>query len=348
MDRRRFLAAAGMTCASVAFGVPAIADPTTDSLAKVDIYSRHLQWLRDPHEVAKAALEMGFNGVDVTVRPYPGHVDPARVKTDLPPFVKALREHGLLVRAITAPITDAESTYAEDILRAASELDIRRYWWGTFHYQDGMPIMEQLDALKPRVARLAALNERYGVAAMYHLYAGSHEVGGPMWDMLYLLRDFDPKQVGLHYDTAHMMSAGDLGTWRANLRIAGPYVLGVSLKDSVIVKLPDGRWSPKYVPLGEGEIELPDLIQILREIHFDGPVEIQAEYQLGGAQDAAPTLTWPRKRVLDAMARDLAVYRKALAGPPPARDVYLPDGLPFIDMPFAQAGGTPVDTKKGK
>jgi sugar phosphate isomerase/epimerase len=348
MDRRQFLAAAGMTCASFAFGTPAIADPTSDALGKVDIYSRHLQWLRSPDEVAKATLEMGFNGVDVTVRPYPGHVDPARVKTDLPPFVKTLREHGLLVRTITAPITDADSPYAEDILRAASELDIRRYWWGIFHYQDGKPIMEQLDALKPRVAKLAALNERYGVAAMYHLYAGSHEVGGPVWDMLYLLRDFDPKHVGLHYDTAHMMSAGDLGTWRTNLRVAGPYVLGVSLKDSVITKLQDGRWSPTYVPLGEGEIELPDLIEILREIHFDGPVEIQAEYQLGGAQDAAPTLTWPRKRVLNAMARDLQVYRKALAGPPPSHDVYLPDGLPFINKPFAQAGGTPVDPTKVK
>jgi sugar phosphate isomerase/epimerase len=348
MDRREFLAAAGITCAGLAFGIPAIADQTSDALSKVDIYSRHLQWLRKPDEVAKAALEMGYNGVDITVRPWPGHVDPARVKTDLPPFVKTIREHGLLVRTITCPITDADSPYAEDILRTASELDIRRYWWGTFHYQNGKPIMEQLDALKPRVAKLAALNERYGVAAMYHLYAGSHEVGGPVWDMLYLLRDFDPQQVGLHYDTAHMTSAGDLGTWRTNLRVAGRYILGVSVKDSVIVKRPDGRWSAEYVPLGQGECELPDLFQILREIHFDGPVEIQAEYQLGGAQDAAPTLTWPRQRVLDAMARDLRVYRKALAGPPPSRDVYLPDGLPFINKPFAQAGGTPVTAPKPK
>jgi sugar phosphate isomerase/epimerase len=348
MDRRQFIAATGMTCASLALGIPASADPTSDALGKVDIYSRHLQWLRNPDEVAKAALEMGFNGVDITVRPWPGHVDPARVKTDLPPFVKALRANGLLVRAITAPITDADSPYAEDILRTASELDIRRYWWGIFHYEDDKPIMLQLDALKPRVAKLAALNERYGVASMYHLYAGSHEVGGPMWDILYLLRDFDPKQVGLHYDTAHMASAGDLGTWRANLRIAAPYILGVSVKDSVIAKLPDGRWSAKYVPLGQGELELPDLFQILREIHFDGPVEIQAEYQLGGAQDAAPTLTWPRKRVLDAMARDLRFYRKELSSPPPSHDVYLPDGLPFINKPFAQAGGTPVTAPKNK
>jgi sugar phosphate isomerase/epimerase len=346
MDRRRFISYGASACVGWSLRAAAAAEKTSDPLSQVDIYSRHLQWLRTPDEVAEATLAMGYNGVDITVRPYPGHVDPARVKSDLPPFVNAIRKHGVLVRSITCPITDADSPFAEDIIQTASELGIHRYWWGTFHYAPGKPVMQQLDALKPRVAKLAALNARYGVAAMYHLYAGSSEVGGPLWDMLYVLRDFDPAQVGLHYDTAHMMSAGDLGTWRVNLRAAAPYVLGVSLKDSVIVKLADGRWSAKYVPLGQGEAELPDLIAILREINFSGPIEIQAEYENGGAQDAADKLSWPRERVLDNMARDLRVYRQALTAPPPSRDVYLPDGLPFLNRPFAQAGGTPVVVPK--
>lgn len=319
---------------------------SADPLAKVDIYSRHLQWLRNPDEVAEAAIEMGYDGVDITVRPYPGHVEPAKVKQALPPFVQAIRKHGLLVRAITCPITDTDSPHAEEILQTASELDIRNYWWGTFHYVPGKPIMEQLDRLKPRVAKLAALNAKYNMTAMYHLYAGSTEVGGPLWDLLYVLKEFDPTQVGLHYDVAHMTSAGDLGTWRANLRAAGPYVRGVSVKDSLIEKLPDGRWSPRYVPLGQGEVELRELFPILREIKFNGPVEMQPEYENGGAQDAADRLTWPRERVLGNMARDLKVYRAALAAPPLTRDTYLPDGVPFLKRPFAQAGGDPAPAAK--
>jgi sugar phosphate isomerase/epimerase len=355
MNRRRFCAAGIGSGALFALGSwPGCeaSEPTvgmasdTSSLAKVDIYSRHLQWLRSPDDVAQAALEMGYDGVDITVRPYPGHVDPANVKQELPPFVKAIRKHGLLVRMITCPITDAGSPHAEDILQAASELDIRNYWWGTFHYVQGTPIMAQLDMLRPRVEKLAALNAKYDMTALYHLYAGSMEVGGSLWDMLYVLKDFDPKQVGLHYDVAHMTSAGDLGTWRASLRAAGPYVRGVSVKDSIIVKLPDGRWSPRYVPQGRGEVELRELFPILREINFAGPVEMQPEYENGGAQDAADKLTWPRKRVLDNMARDLQVYRAALAAPAPTRDSYLPDGLPYINKPFAQAGGNVVAATK--
>jgi hypothetical protein len=46
------------------------------------------------------------------------------------------------------------------------------------------------------------------------------------------------------------------------------------------------------------------------------------------------------------MATDLKVYRAALAAPPLTRDTYLPDGIPYINTPFAQAGGNPVATEK--
>src|SRR5437762_12149830 len=75
---------------------------------KVDIYSRHLQWLRTADEVGEAAIEMGFDGVNVTVRPYPGHVDPDNVAQELPSFVNSLRKQGLLVRSITTNISDAD------------------------------------------------------------------------------------------------------------------------------------------------------------------------------------------------------------------------------------------------
>jgi hypothetical protein len=52
-----------------------------------------LQWLRTTDEVAEAAAEMGYDGVDITVRPYPGHVGPMRVMQDLPGFVNAIRQH---------------------------------------------------------------------------------------------------------------------------------------------------------------------------------------------------------------------------------------------------------------
>src|SRR4249919_559961 len=135
MHRRVFLRAGmeamlAMAAAQVGAAQAPAAGPTRK--LKVDAYSRHLQWLRSADQVAEAVVEMGFDGVDVTVRPYPGHVDPERVAQDLPPFVNTLHKHGLQVVTITCPITDANSPHAEEILQTASSPGITHYWWGTF------------------------------------------------------------------------------------------------------------------------------------------------------------------------------------------------------------------------
>jgi sugar phosphate isomerase/epimerase len=196
---------------------------------KVDIYSRHLQWLRTADEVADAAIEMGFDGVNVTVRTYPGHVDPDNVAKELPPFVNTIRKRGLLVRSITTNIADADPL-AERIVAAASSLGITHYWWGTYRYDLKQPINEQLDALKPRVARIAALSEKYKMTACYHTYSMPGTVGSVMWDLLYLLKAHDPKLVGFHYDTGHE-SHHINGLWEVNLRAAGPYIAALAVKD---------------------------------------------------------------------------------------------------------------------
>ena len=150
--------------------------------------------------------------------------------------MNTIRKHGgILVRArSTCPITDADSPNAEQILQTSSSLGITHYWWGTFRYAPNKPIVQQLDELKPRVAKLAALNARYGMTAMYHTNEGSSAVGAAIWDLLYVFKNFDPAQVGFHYDLGHMTIAGGNGTWALNLRAAGPYVAGVAVKDFVL------------------------------------------------------------------------------------------------------------------
>ncbi len=398
IDRRDFLQA-GLGAIAGAAALPnAAGQPLSQSAAaqnpaaaskklKVDIYSRHLQWLRTADEVAQAAIEMDFDGIDLTVRPYPGHVDPEKVATDLPPFVDTLRKHGLQVVTITAPITDADSPNAEKILQTASSLGIAHYWWGTFRYEQDKPIMQQLEALKPRVAKLAALNAKYKMKAMYHTYSGAGTVGAAIWDFLYVLRNFDPAQVSFHYDIGHMTNAGGNGTWALNLRAAGAYIGGISAKDSVFERnlevngggpytpemaeraaaagggrgggpggggggrgrgqggpggagagpgAPDaagrggrGRggpggggavaaaafpaWRVRQVPLGTGMDDLKQVGAILKEIDFSGPIEVQAEYPNGGAQNAQDKITLPRAQVLGAMKRDLLALREAFA-----------------------------------
>src|SRR5437763_3270926 len=79
---------------------------------KVSIFSKHLQFVEGA-ELAKAAADLGFDGVDITVRKG-GHIAPERVKQALPELVAMLRKQGVEVTMITNDIADEEKQFAED------------------------------------------------------------------------------------------------------------------------------------------------------------------------------------------------------------------------------------------
>ena len=301
MNRRNFLLATGA-------GAGAVASLNAAPLKhKVAIFSKHLQFLQG-EQLAKGAAEIGFDGIDLTVRAK-GHVEPNRVAQDLPPLVKIIRANGLEVPMITSDIVDADTPHTEEILRTVSELGIHRYRWGGFKYDDKAPIPEQLEALKPRVAKLAKLNAKYQTGAMFHTHSGIGLVGAPIWDLYILLKDFDPKAVGINYDIGHATIEGGLGGWIDSFRVTGPYLRGVAVKDCMWVKDAKGTWKSKFVPLGDGMVKLRQFFSMLAARDFDGPLQLHFEYPLGGAEGGASTLKMPQQEVFAAMRRDLETLR---------------------------------------
>ena len=63
------------------------------------MFSKHLPFL-GYRQLAQALKQIGFRGVDLTVRPA-GHVLPARVARDLPRAVEAIRGEGIDLPMIT-------------------------------------------------------------------------------------------------------------------------------------------------------------------------------------------------------------------------------------------------------
>ena len=77
---------------------------------KIAIFSKHLQFLQGA-ALAQAVKDVGAEAIDLTVRDG-GHVEPARVKQDLPPLVKLLRDAGVETPMVTAGIVDATTPFA--------------------------------------------------------------------------------------------------------------------------------------------------------------------------------------------------------------------------------------------
>jgi sugar phosphate isomerase/epimerase len=278
---------------------------------KVAIFSKHLQFLQG-EDLAKASAAIGFDGVDLAVRKG-GHVEPATVAKDLPALVAILRKNGLEVPMITTDIADAETPFCEDLLKAASGLGIRYYRFGAYKWEAGKPFAAQLEAFKPKLAKLAALNAKFQMCAMYHTHSGVGVVGASIWDLWYVMKELDPKLVGMNYDIGHATIEGGFGGWIDSFKIAGNYVRGIAVKDFAWEKDAKGAWKSQWKPIGEGMVKLPQFFAMVAETDFAGPLQLHFEYPLGGADGGKRTLTLPKEEVYSAMKKDLDKVRGVMA-----------------------------------
>jgi sugar phosphate isomerase/epimerase len=306
-SRRDVIAAGAVLLTGTAADARLAAAPSRDTKLKVSVFSKHLQFL-PVDQLPAAVAEMGFDGIDLTVRKG-GHVEPARVQQDLGPAVSAIRKHGLEVAMVTTDIVDAQTPHAEDVIRNMSELGIKKYRWGGFVYAKEIPIAKQLQALKPRVAKLAALNAQAGVCAMYHTHSGVGLVGAPIWDLHEILKDFDPNSVSVNYDVGHATIEGGLGGWIDSFQITDKYLRGVAVKDFLWEKEPKGNWTAQWTPLGRGMVRFPQFFEMLAHTDFAGPLQLHFEYPLGGADAGKREISIDRTEVYAAMKRDLAQLR---------------------------------------
>lgn len=300
VSRRRFLAAA-------AAAVPlAAAAPV-----RLSIFSKHLHFLGWA-EMAAAAKEIGFDGVDLTVRKG-GHVAPERAAEDLPKAKEAIEKAGLQLTMITTDVVHVGSPHAQTVLRTLAKLGVRHYRWGGLRYRDPGPSpADQLREMQPQVKELAALNRELGLTAMYHTHSGLNQVGASMWDLWMLLKDEKPAEVSFNYDIAHATIEGGLGGWVHSARLALPLSRGIALKDFKWERGPQG-WRVAWCPIGEGMVRFDKFIPMMKAAAFEGPLQVHYEYDLGGADKGLTKITMDPKAVFAAMRKDLVALRGLLA-----------------------------------
>lgn len=307
ISRRAFVAwsaAAGMGFPSR--GLAQLLDtpmPAGDAAQPVCVFTKHLQWL-DYDELAAVAAEAGFQGLDLTVRAG-GHVLPERVATDLPRAVAAARKAGLGVPMITTTISDARHPHSEAILRVAQEQGVQIYRMGWIPYPGDKGVREGLESLRPAFRELAALNERFGIHGAYQNHAGTR-VGGPVWDLAYLLEGLDPRWIGVQYDIRHATVEGGMA-WPLALKLLRPFIRNTDIKDFVWQKRGD-QWRVHTVPLGEGMVDFDAYLKLVNQLGIQGPISMHFEYApLEGPNDLPHAAR--RRQAIQLMRTDLERFR---------------------------------------
>jgi len=341
--RRRELVAAGtgaLIAASLsrpAIGEIAAARPRSNPPA---ISSSNLQWLRKADDVARAAREMAYGAVCVTVGRAPAHV-PLGEGDNLKSYLGVIRNAGLSVDIVelnTEPAGEAFDLF----LRACQPCGIQQFIFGPFPYASGQQFADQRVHYQGQLASLAKKTARYGVRALYRNRAGRY-LGADVLDVVSLLADLDPKGIGLCYDTGQGALAGGDGSWVVAVEAARDQIGCVLCTDATLhfqlnadeggaftgtpndlvvnygarntPPAPSGGggqtnpWMAPSVPLGSGLVDLPGLAAVLKELGFQGPFVVQSDYPNGGAENGGDRLTLPPAMVLGAMKRDLLTLK---------------------------------------
>lgn len=97
-------------------------------------------------------------------------------------------------------------------------------------------------------------------------------------------------------------------SWVHGLNLLKDHISCLDIKDFQWEKR-DGKWRQKQVPLGEGMVDYPQFLKLVKQYNITGPMSMHFEYPLGGAQEGHKQLTIPKEEVLAAMKRDLLVLR---------------------------------------
>jgi sugar phosphate isomerase/epimerase len=273
---------------------------STGTPLKIHIFSKHLQFL-NYRDMAEAAAEMGFDGIDLTVRPN-GHVLPERVENDLPKFVEAIRKVGFVPLMMTTAVHDAGDITDKKVLGVAAKLGIQYYRMDWFSYPDGKTIPESIEHFQQKVKDLSYLNKELGLTGCYQNHAGNL-VGSSLWELWELLKEADKQHMGIQYDIRHAVVEGGL-SWQNGLRLIQPQIKTLTIKDFKWEKK-NGEWGVQDTPMGEGMVDFKTYFKLLKQYQINSPVTLHMEYPIGGAEHGATQLSCDKQVVFNAMKRDL-------------------------------------------
>ena len=311
MERRNFIRTTGLSAAGISLAGKGMADaatPAKNLKRPLCAFTKCLQFLNFD-QIAEVLARQGFDGADITVRPA-GQIEPENVKTELPKAVRTLQKSGIEIPMMVTAVTDADNPVEVATLQAAADAGIRYYRMGWLAYDFTRTIQQNLDAFKTKFEKLARLNEKLGIHGGYQNHSGLH-VGAPVWDLYDLLKEVNPKYLGVQYDIRHAVTEGGY-SWLLGMKRVEPWIRTICIKDFVWGKEAKGGWKHQNVPLGEGMVSFDDFLKEYSLLKVEAPVSLHFEYDLGGAEAGKKTTTMDPEKIYGLMKADLDWFRKSL------------------------------------
>ena len=221
------------------------------------------------NELGKLVSSMGFNGIELAVRP--GYqVEPENAEKGIPEAANQLAEYGLKVASLAAPPTEAVLAGCQaagvPFIRILKGIDLKIGYDASIEN-----IRKEFDALAP-------LCEKYGVAI--GLQNSSGAMISSSMELRNFIRNYSPNVVGAIWDSAHSALCGEEP--EQGLSIIWDHIKMINLKNAYYRRV-NGyesrpQWEKYFTTAENGLSDWTRIAVYLKERRFTGTICFAHEY----------------------------------------------------------------------
>lgn len=308
-NRRKFISTVAVAGAAMPFapGLESYFPASTENKFQVRLFSKPLDSY-DFGFMCECITKSGIGGIDLTVRPK-GKVEPAAVETVLPKLVDEAKKYNLSIDMMVTGILSATDPDTERVLKTASASGVKFYRLGWFEYDNKNGIWESLQKYRASLKEIVELNRKYKIHGGYQNHAGAR-VGGPVWDLHELLRDYPVEFLGSQYDVRHAMVEG-ADTWIIGMRLIASHIKTLAIKDFTWQTV-NGKPQPVTVPMGEGMVDWDLFFKMVKELNIGGPITLHIEYPLLEKGEEKLALIQQQEIIVRKLKKDVDFLNKYL------------------------------------
>lgn len=234
--------------------------------------------IESPQDQAALLKQLGYDGIC------------SRPKSATPELVKALDENGL--RILASYVVLKAGAEPPESLKAHFEL-IRKHrpviWLAIRMAKES----DDSDAAAT-IRKVVDLAAEQGMTTSLYPHVNFHTDTIKSCERLHPL--VGRPDLGISFTLCHFLAQKPVDTLEATLRRIAPKLNLVQINGANVLKSPKPDWKQLIQPLGQGDFEVGHVMQILDEIGYRGPVNLQCYKVPGPAAEhlAASMKAWQK------------------------------------------------------
>ena len=236
---------------------------------------------RSLDEIASSARDLGFDGIDLLIRP--GHQLEPDAPEKIPEAVRALERAGLTVPMATTDLTDPTRLPAERLLAGCAEAGIKVVRLGYWKYDPERGYAACFEAARRDLDALARLAGQTGVRLAVQLHGDT--IHGSGSQAAALLAGHDPALIGAYPDPGNQVVQDGREDWRFTFDVLGPWLCCVGVKNGGWFPAdlaPSGhrRWRSDWLGIPDGMVPWDEVIGFLARSGYDGLLSFHSHYEV--------------------------------------------------------------------